>query len=113
MTSGYSTLVIRLLFLGCLTVYRICVFSNLAYRFPCLSADEAFHVCFFFFPLLVLRGYWRECFHKAMLMNLHVDMSIYGVCLIVVDALDFVPSVLQNNWTFLLRTFSCSVSRIL
>lgn len=51
MTSGYSTLVIRLLFLGCLTVYRIGVFSSFASGFHYLSADGAVHVCFFFlFP---------------------------------------------------------------
>lgn len=54
---------------------------------------------FAFSPLmLVIRGYcyWGDCSDKATLMNLHVDMSIYGVRLFVVDALDFVPPVLQN-----------------
>lgn len=43
-------------------------------------------------PCLVLHGYcgyWRDCFDKVTLMNLHVDMSIYGVWLFMTDALNF------------------------
>lgn len=47
----------------------------------------AFHVCFF--GASASWGIGKDCFHKAMLMNLHVDMSIYGVSLLCGSRFDF------------------------
>lgn len=113
-------MVIVFSYLGCLTVYRICVLAMFGCHFHLLFVPDLpsvgqgardVHVCFFF--LFLSRGYWRDCFGKETLMNLHVDMSIYGVYLFVVDALVF---RLIDSTTiiepFSFKKFSDSVSHV-
>lgn len=74
--------------------------ATLLVIFICLPLDPAVHVCFFFpFPFGD-SGLLERLLDKAMLMIVHVDMSICGVRLFVVAALDYCsglcPPVLQN-----------------
>jgi hypothetical protein len=68
----------------------LCLFSSGCFFLspgPVLGGTGACasHVCFF--GALASWDIGRDCFYKAMLMNLHVDMSIYGVFRSVVVAL--------------------------
>lgn len=66
------------------------------------ATGSAVRVCFFS-PF----AYWcrRDCLlGKATLMNLYVDMSIYGVCLFVVDAL--VVDLIGSTTTIIEPLFS-------